>query len=96
MESGILAVTGGLAGVLVGWLGVRGILVLAPAALPAAAREVLWWNPLIHLVGLMRAGFYPVYDDSHVSVLYVLALGLGLVATGLVLMLACANRLVEQ
>ncbi|MHA1529656.1 MAG: ABC transporter permease [Alphaproteobacteria bacterium] len=66
------------------------------ASLPAAAREVLWWNPLIHLVGLMRAGFYPVYDDSHVSVLYVLALGLGLVAAGLVLMLACANRLAEQ
>ena len=65
-------------------------------SLPAAAREVLWWNPLIHLVGLMRAGFYPVYDDSHVSVLYVLALGLGLVTTGLVLMLACANRLAEQ
>ena len=66
------------------------------ASLPAAAREVLWWNPLIHLVGLMRAGFYPVYDDSHVSALYVLALGLGLVAAGLALMLACANRLVEQ
>ncbi len=66
------------------------------ASLPAAAREVLWWNPLIHLVGLMRAGFYPIYDDNHVSTLYVMALGLGLVATGLVLMLACANRLAEQ
>jgi capsular polysaccharide transport system permease protein len=65
-------------------------------SLPAAAREVLWWNPLIHLVGLMRAGFYPVYDDSHVSVLYVMALALGLVATGLVLMLTCASRLAEQ
>ena len=44
----------------------------------------------------MRAGFYPVYDDSHVSVLYVVALALGLVATGLALMLACANKLAEQ
>ncbi len=65
-------------------------------SLPAAAREVLWWNPLIHLVGLMRAGFYPVYDGSHVSVLYLIALALGLVATGLGLMLACANRVAEQ
>lgn len=66
------------------------------ASLPAFVREVLWWNPVIHLVGLMRAGFYPIYDDSHVSGLYVLALSLGLVATGLALMLACANKLAEQ
>jgi capsular polysaccharide transport system permease protein len=65
-------------------------------SLPAAAREVLWWNPLIHLVGLMRKGLYPTYDDAHVSVLYPLSLGLGTTALGLALMLACANRLVEQ
>ena len=35
MESAMLAVTGGLVGVAVGWLGVRGILMLAPDALPA-------------------------------------------------------------
>ncbi|MEE8145980.1 MAG: ABC transporter permease, partial [Longimicrobiales bacterium] len=35
MESAILAVTGGIVGVVVGWLGVRGILMLAPDALPA-------------------------------------------------------------
>ncbi|MEE8146959.1 MAG: FtsX-like permease family protein, partial [Longimicrobiales bacterium] len=35
MESAILAATGGIVGVAVGWLGVRGILVMAPEALPA-------------------------------------------------------------
>ncbi len=35
MESVILAVVGGLAGVAVGWAGIRGILMLAPDALPA-------------------------------------------------------------
>jgi len=64
-------------------------------SLPRAVREVLWWNPLIHLVGLMRSGFYPTYDDAHVSVLYPLAVGLGLTALGLALMLACASRLQE-
>jgi putative ABC transport system permease protein len=34
-ESAILAVVGGIAGVAVGWLGIRGILRLAPDALPA-------------------------------------------------------------
>lgn len=62
-------------------------------SLPAFVRDVLWWNPLIHLVGLMRAGFYPVYDASYVSVLYVASLALGLMTLGLALMTACAGRL---
>ncbi len=64
-------------------------------SLPAIAREVLWWNPLVHVVGLMRAAFYPVYDAAHVSVAYAGALGLGLTAAGLGLMTACAGRLAE-
>jgi len=62
-------------------------------SLPAFVREVLWWNPIIHLVGLMRAGFYPVYDASYVSILYVGSLALGLTALGLALMRACSVRL---
>ncbi len=65
-------------------------------SLPLFARQVLWWNPIVHLVGLMRQGFYPIYDGAHVSMLYVLALGLGLTVLGLALMAAMGNRLVEQ
>ena len=65
-------------------------------SLPLFAREILWWNPVVHLVGLMRRGFYPVYDGAHVSVLYVLALALGLTVLGLTLLAALGNRLVEQ
>lgn len=32
----------------------------------------LWYNPLVHIVGLMRRAFYPVYDASYVSISYVL------------------------
>jgi len=63
--------------------------------LPAAAREVLWWNPLIHVVGWLRAGIYPVYDAAHVSLAYPLALGLGLVTLGLVAFRAPSSRLAE-
>jgi capsular polysaccharide transport system permease protein len=62
-------------------------------SMPGYVREVLWWNPLVHLVGLMRAGFYPVYDASYVSVLYVGSLALGLTAIGLTLMPTCSNCL---
>ncbi len=64
-------------------------------SLPAFAREILWWNPLVHLVGLMRAGFYPVYDAAYVSGIYVGALGLGLTVAGLGLLMASQQRLAE-
>ncbi len=51
---------------------------------PQPFRDYLWWNPLVHVVGLMRRGFYPSYDASYVSFVYVLALGGGLFLTGLV------------
>ena len=46
-------------------------------AIPLPWREILWWNPLIHVVGLVRRGLYPGYDASYASPAYVLALGLG-------------------
>ncbi|WP_095587707.1 ABC transporter permease [Actibacterium ureilyticum] len=55
-------------------------------AIPEPWRGVLWYNPLVHVVGMMRAGFYPYYDASYVSVPYVMGLGLGLTALGLLLL----------
>lgn len=63
-------------------------------SLPSFVREVLWFNPLIHLVGLMREGLYPAYDGAHVSPAYVGALALGLGLTGLIGMRLSAGRLV--
>lgn len=44
---------------------------------PLPWRDLLWWNPLIHIVGLVRRGLYPGYDAAYVSPPYLLALGLG-------------------
>lgn len=44
--------------------------------LPRFAQEIIWYNPLIHVVGLMRAGFYPSYTASYVSVTYAASFGL--------------------
>ncbi|MEX0301537.1 MAG: ABC transporter permease [Leisingera sp.] len=54
--------------------------------LPPLAREVLWYNPLLHITGLMRSGFYPTYTASYVSVAFVLFASLALLALGLILM----------
>jgi len=39
--------------------------------LPRFAQELLWFNPLVHLTGLMRTGFYASYDPTYISVTYV-------------------------
>ena len=54
--------------------------------LPAMAQAVLWWNPLMHTSGLMRQGFYGMYDPQYVSVLYVLIVSLVPLALGLLLL----------
>lgn len=41
-------------------------------ALPDVAQKYLWYNPLMHITGLMRDGFYPLYRPEYISVNYVL------------------------
>ena len=53
--------------------------------MPGHVQEILWWNPLLHVVGAMRAGFYPMYDSSYVSPTYGFGVALALLAMGLLL-----------
>lgn len=50
---------------------------------PEQVRPYLWFNPLVHVVGQMRHSFYPSYHGDYVSVAYVFAVGLVLMAIGL-------------
>lgn len=54
--------------------------------LPEIGQDVLWYNPLIHLTGLMRTGFYPTYEPVYISVGYVGAWVLTPMAFGLLLL----------
>jgi capsular polysaccharide transport system permease protein len=54
--------------------------------IPAPYRDWLWYNPLVHLVGLMRRGFYPNYDAPYVSETYVALFGLAALVLGLMLL----------
>lgn len=64
--------------------------------LPQAAREILWWNPLIHVTGIMRTGFYPTYDATYVSVPYVCAVAGLTLAVGLMLVRRHIHALLAQ
>lgn len=59
-----------------------------PGKLPVFARDILVWNPFLHLVDLMRVGFFETYDPPWLDVPYsitcaivVLLLGMTSVAT---------------
>lgn len=44
-------------------------------SMPDSIQAILWWNPLIHVVGEARIAFYPVYDADYVLLAYPVALG---------------------
>ena len=63
-------------------------------SLPLHIRDALWWNPLVHVAGSMRAGFYPGYEATHVSPSYVLAVAAGLALVGLMGLRLAPGRVV--
>jgi capsular polysaccharide transport system permease protein len=54
--------------------------------LPPAAQEVLKWNPVMHITGSMREGFYPMYKPQYISYTFVFMTALILVFAGTLLM----------
>ena len=54
--------------------------------LPPFAQDILWYNPIMHITGLMREGFYPVYSPGYISVAYTAACALVPMVIGLLLL----------
>lgn len=54
--------------------------------MPAMAQNILWFNPMIHVTGIMRDGFYPIYKPTYISVIYVLTCSFIPMVLGLLLM----------
>ncbi|WP_424941097.1 ABC transporter permease [Aliiroseovarius sp. S253] len=54
--------------------------------LPAFVQDILWWNPIVHVVGQMRMGVYATYDPTYISFIYVFVISLGTLSLGLTLL----------
>ena len=52
---------------------ISGIIILYDT-IPDPYRSWLWWNPLVHCIGVIRSGFYIHYDAAYASPLYVFTL----------------------
>ncbi len=54
--------------------------------MPQSVQNVLWFNPLIHITGLMREGIYPTYHPQYISEVFVLLVSLSTLLMGLILL----------
>lgn len=41
-----------------------------PGLLPPAARDLVMWNPIAHVISLFRKGFFPTYEAAYVNYAY--------------------------
>ncbi|MFX0543651.1 ABC transporter permease [Roseovarius sp. S4756] len=55
-------------------------------SVPEPYNNILWFNPVVHIVGMMRDGFYPYYQPTYVSVVYVMGLSMILMAAGILML----------
>jgi capsular polysaccharide transport system permease protein len=63
---------------------------------PQPFRDWLWWNPVIHVIGQMRMGFYRTYDGDYISWIYVAAVSLILFAVGGYLLRRHEGNMIER
>ena len=61
--------------------------------LPAEARDILLWNPVLHCVEMVRDGWFPSYHAEHIDIAYVSFWILGFAYSGLVLERMARRRL---
>ena len=64
--------------------------------LPREIQDFLWWNPLMHVTAIMRAGFYPIYQPEWVSVSFVIFFCAGPFLLGVLLTRALRAQMLEQ
>ncbi|WP_251374287.1 ABC transporter permease [Ponticoccus alexandrii] len=54
--------------------------------MPRVVQQVLWYNPLIHINGILRTGLYPMYNADFASWEYVVGFSLVTMGAGLLLL----------
>jgi capsular polysaccharide transport system permease protein len=64
--------------------------------MPGSAQDILWYNPLVHIIGMMRRGFYGQYDAAFASPIYVFGVSLLLAAIGFVLISRYFRHIIDR
>lgn len=64
--------------------------------LPQKIAQALWYNPLFHITGAVRQGFYPNYSGDYIEPIFLFGLGLGLGCLGLLLLVRHGDGLIHK
>ena len=64
--------------------------------IPQPFRDWLWYNPIVHIVGIMRQGLYFNYSGSYISPIYVYFLSLFLSVVGFFLIWLFKDKLLNR
>ncbi len=59
-------------------------------------QSILWWNPLMHVTGMVRTGFYSTYNPMYISLPYVWIVALVLILLGLIFMKPNYQKILEK
>ena len=54
--------------------------------MPTNIQNIMWYNPLLHIVGYMRSGFYPMYNPNYLSPTYTIGFSLICLAFSMLLL----------
>ncbi|QPM90954.1 ABC transporter permease [Pseudooceanicola algae] len=65
-------------------------------SVPQPWRDMLWYNPAVHFIGILRRGFYPGYDAAFASPTYVMGVSLGLLALGMLFLSRLHRRILNR
>lgn len=63
--------------------------------LPIWVQNVLWYNPLIHIIGEARVGFYSIYEGDYIVLAYPILIGAVSLFLGLALLRRHAQDLIN-
>ncbi|MBU2359080.1 MAG: ABC transporter permease [Alphaproteobacteria bacterium] len=72
-----------------------GVLFL-PESMPRVVQYWLTWNPLTHVIGLVRKGFFPTYDGAFISLQYGYGFSLVLIVLAMIFLRAHYKTILQQ
>lgn len=64
--------------------------------LPRIAQDILWWNPLIHVIGITRTGIYSTYHAQYASTAFVAICATTTLTLGLTLLYKFNRNLIDD
>jgi len=62
---------------------------------PQPFRDYLWYNPVVHIIGMLRSAFYPNYDALYASPAYVFGVSLSMAVFGLIFLRRYSRDILE-